>query len=46
MSSIFSGLPLWRGDHCYVTAQADFLHQQIDKEMPHGPVYGACAKEL
>ena len=30
MSSIFSSLPLWRGNHCYVTAQADFLHQHID----------------
>jgi uridine phosphorylase len=30
MSSIFSSLSLWRGDHCYVTAHADFLHHQID----------------
>jgi hypothetical protein len=30
MSSIFSNLPLWKGDHCYVTAHADFLHHQID----------------
>ena len=30
MSSLFSNLPLWRGDHWYVTAHADFLHHQID----------------
>lgn len=30
MSSIFSGSPLWSGDRSYVTAQADFLHHQID----------------
>ena len=30
MSSIFSNSPLWSGDHCYVTAHADFLHHQID----------------
>jgi DDE_Tnp_1-associated len=30
MSSIFSSLSLWKGDHCYVTAHADFLHHQID----------------
>ncbi len=30
MSSMFSHFPLWRGDHCYVTAQADFLHQHIE----------------
>ena len=30
MSSIFSNSTLWRGDHCYVTAHADFLHHQID----------------
>jgi len=30
MSSIFSGPPLWSGDHCYVTAQEDFLHHHID----------------
>jgi Phosphorylase superfamily len=30
MSPIFSSLSLWRGDHCYVTAHADFLHHHID----------------
>ncbi len=30
MSSIFSSPSLWRGDHRYVTAHADFLHHQID----------------
>ena len=30
MSSMFSHLPLWRGDHCYIAAQADFLHHHID----------------
>ncbi len=30
MSSIFSNSPLWSGDHCYITAHADFLHHQID----------------
>jgi uridine phosphorylase len=35
MSSLFSHLPLLRGDHYYVTAQADFLHHQIDPAQLH-----------
>ena len=34
MSSIFSGSPLWSGDHAYVTAHADFLHHQIGPGTP------------
>jgi uridine phosphorylase len=30
MNSMFSGPPLWTGDHSYVTAHADFLHHHID----------------